>query len=101
MKYPPTGFLLAVLGSSEDEMHLAKGMHFLRKYIDRIDRGNILSAIGPAPQSIGKIRDRYRQVIYLRYPSPENLVRAKDLLEEYIRINSGFAGIRIEFDFNT
>jgi primosomal protein N' (replication factor Y) len=40
-------------------------------------------------------------VIYLRYPSPENLVRAKDLLEEYIRINSGFAGIRIEFDFNT
>ena len=100
MKYPPTGYMLAVMGSSEDEMHLEKGMHFLRKYIDRIDRRNILSAIGPAPQSIGKIRDKYRQVIYLRYPSPENLVKAKDMLEEYIRINSGFAGIRIEFDFN-
>ena len=100
MKYPPTGFLLAIMGSSEDEELLERGMHFLRKYIDRIDRRNILSAIGPAPQSIGKIRDRYRQVIYLKYPSPENLIRAKDLLEEYIRINSGFAGIRIEFDFN-
>ena len=101
MHYPPVGYLLAVLGSSEDEKLLTTGMHYIRKYIDRIDRKSILSAIGPAPQSIGKIRDRYRQVIYLRYPTRDNLIRAKDLLEEYIRINSGFEGIRIEFDFNT
>lgn len=101
MSYPPTGFLLAVLGSCADENLLDTGMHYLRKYLERIDRQNILSAIGPAPQSIGKVKDRYRQVIYLKYPTPDNLIRAKDLLEEYIRINSGFEGIRIEFDFNT
>ncbi|MDO4805218.1 MAG: primosomal protein N', partial [Lachnospiraceae bacterium] len=51
MNYPPTGFLLAVLGSSADEELLSVAMQYLRKYLDRIDRRNILSAIGPAPQA--------------------------------------------------
>jgi primosomal protein N' (replication factor Y) len=57
-------------------------------------------AIGPAPQSVGKIKDRYRQVIYLRYERMDYLILARDKILEYIEINSGFEKIRVEFDMN-
>ena len=98
--YPPCGSMLAVLGSSDDEKKLATGMQFLRKYVSRIDPENKLHAMGPAPQTIGKVKDRYRQVIYLCYNDPKKLILVKDYLERYISINPGYSGITIEFDQN-
>ncbi len=100
MRYPPVGCLLAVLGSSAGEDLLTMGMGYIRKYIDLIDKKGVLTAIGPAPQTVGKVRDRYRQVIYLRHVNMENLIRARCMIEEYVRINSGFEDIRIEYDIN-
>ncbi len=97
MGYPPCGRLLAVLGSAEDGQLLSTAMDYLRKYIARIDPANALRALGPAPQSIGKVKDRYRQVIYLRHEDPEALIRARQLLERYLEINRGFDKIRVEF----
>ena len=101
MEYPPCGSMTAILGSAPDEELLTRGMRYLRKYLDRIDPHQTLHAIGPAPQSIGRIRDQYRQVIYIRHSDPERLIRAKDMLEEYIEMNSGFRKIRIQFDLCT
>ena len=100
MRYPPTGGLLAVLGSSASEELLHVGMSYIRKYIDLIDKKGVLSTIGPAPQTVGKVRDRYRQVIYLRHKDIEYLIRARHMIEEYVRINNGFEEIRIEYDIN-
>ena len=99
MRYPPAGGLLAVLSECPDEALLTLGMKYLRSFIDRIDPGQKLMAIGPAPQSVGKIRDQYRQVIYLRHDDKQMLIRAKDLMEEYIEMNRGFDEISIMFDF--
>ena len=98
LAYPPAGAMAAVLGNAADETVLTQAMRFLRAYIDRIDPGGALHAIGPAPQTVGRIRDHYRQVIYIRHADREKLVRAKDLLEDYIEINSGFRKIGIQFD---
>lgn len=100
LAYPPVGTMTAILGSSKDEALLTKGMEYLKKYIDYIDPEKKLGAIGPAPQSVGKIRDHYRAVIYLRSEERSRLIRAKDLIENYIAINPGFARIDIQFDFN-
>jgi primosomal protein N' (replication factor Y) len=100
MRYPPIGGLLAILGSAASEELLTVGMGYIRKYIDIIDKRGVLAAIGPAPQTVGKVRDRFRQVIYLRHKDTENLIRARHMIEEYVRINSGFEEIRIEYDIN-
>ena len=100
MGYPPCGRLLAILGSAEDESLLSTAMDYLRKYIGRIDPANALRALGPAPQSVGKVKDRYRQVIYLRHERSEALIRARKLLERYLEINRGFEKVRVEFDMN-
>ena len=36
----------------------------------------------------------------IKAPEYRTLIRVKDLMEQYIEINSGFAKLRIQFDFN-
>ena len=100
MGYPPSGTMAAIFGASKDEARLSTAMHYLRLFIDRIDPSGMLSAAGPAPQAVGKVKDYYRQAIYIRNPLREKVILAKDRIEAYIAANSGFAGIRISMDFN-
>ena len=100
LSYPPCGAMAAVLGSAKDEAALTEAMFYIRKLIDRIDPKGRLSAIGPAPQSVGKLKDYYRQVIYIRNRDRKVLVAAKDRIETYVAANHGFDDIRISIDFN-
>ena len=100
LDYPPASHMLAILGSGENEEILTQAMHYLELYIHRIYRGKDLHVIGPAYASIGKVKDIYRQVIYLKHKEYKTLVRIKDQMEKYIEINSGFRKIYIQFDFS-
>ena len=99
MDYPPSAHMMAVLGASEDEAVLETAMHYLRLFVDKLHSGKELHVIGPAPASVGKVKDIYRRVIYLKHENYDLLVRIKDRLEEYIEINSGFRKVNIQFDF--
>ncbi len=98
LRYPPAAGMTAVLGSSENEELLHTAMTYLRKYMDRIDRTGRMMTVGPAPPAVSKIRDQYREVIYFRSESEENLILMKDSLEKYMAINPGFQNVQIQFD---
>ena len=100
MDYPPAAHMMAVLGSSEDEKLLETAMHYLSLFTGKLYSGKDLHVIGPAPASVGKIKDVYRRVIYLKHEKYDLLVHIKDKLEEYIEINSGFRKVNIQFDFS-
>ena len=98
LDYPPASHMMAVLGSCPEEELLVQAMHYLELYIHRVYKD--LHVIGPAYASVGKVKDIYRQVIYLKHEKQETLVRIKDQLEKYIEINSGFRKLYIQFDFS-
>ncbi len=98
LSYPPASHMMAVLGTGEDEKLLQTAMDYIRKYIIRVYSGEDLKLIGPADQSVKKINDIYRKVIYLKQKDYDILVYIKDKLEQYIEINSGFRKIQIQFD---
>ena len=100
LDYPPVAHMLAVLGSGPEDEKLVQAMYYLKLYIERIYRENDLHIIGPAYASVGKVKDIYRQVIYLKHKDHKTLVHIKDQLEKYIEINSGFRKIYIQFDFS-
>ena len=100
LDYPPAAHMLAVLGSSPEDEILVQAMHYLKLYVQRIYKQNDLHVIGPAYAAVGKVKDIYRQVIYLKHEDYQVLVRIKDQLEKYIEINSGFRKIYIQFDFS-
>ena len=66
----------------------------------RIRRRNDLQLVGPAPESVAKVQDYYREVLYLKSGEEQELIRMRELLERYIEINRGFASVHIQFDFN-
>ena len=100
MDYPPAAHMMAVLGSCPEEELLIQAMHYLQLYINRIYKKKDLHVIGPAYASVGKVKDIYRQVIYLKHEDYGTLVRIRDQIEKYIEINSGFRKIYIQFDFS-
>lgn len=100
MGYPPTAHLLAVHVDCTDEALLEKGCRYLKEYAVRMARGRHVSVIGPASPGVDKIKDVYRRVIYLKAQEYDALTGMKDRMEQYIDINSGFASMRIQFDFN-
>lgn len=99
MGYPPAEELLAILVEGTDETLLETACTYLKTYAERVAR-NEVQLIGPASPYVGKVNDVYRRVIYLKHPKYEMLTSMKDKMEQYIEMNSGFASLRIQFDFN-
>ncbi len=99
MGYPPVENMLAVLMMGEDENHLNMAAEYLKAYAERIG-GEYLEVIGPAVPYVGKVSDIYRKILYLKCPKYGMLIKAKNQLERYIKVNSGFQTLRIQFDFN-
>lgn len=99
--YPPVSFMVSIHGACQDEVLLHKGMQYLKQYIEKIYPKKDLYLIGPAPESISKVNDNYKMVLYLRHSKHEILTGIKDALERYIEINTGFDKIFIQFDFSS
>ena len=99
MGYPPVENMLAVLMMGEDENHLNTAAEYLKAYAERIG-GDYLEIIGPAVPYVGKVSDIYRKILYLKCPKYGMLIRVKNQLERYIKANTGFQTLRIQFDFN-
>ena len=53
----------------------------------------------PVWAAIPKIRDIYRKIVYLKSVDRNELVIAKNLVEKYVKDNSGFSRIGLQFDF--
>lgn len=100
LSYPPISQLMAIHGSSQDEEQLDLAMEYMRRFLVKLDRGRRLQIIGPAPENISRISDRYRRVLYVKQSDYTLLTRMKDKLEQYIEMNSGFAKIAVQFEFN-
>lgn len=100
LDYPPAAHMLAVLAYGEEEEHLEKGMQYIAKFVKRVYPGTDLHMIGPAPESVGKVNDVYRRVLYMKHENRKILSAVKEKIEQYIEINSGFRKIYIQFDFS-
>lgn len=100
MGYPPAAHLLAVLFAGENEEYLETAAVYLKEFISRLDRGGSLCVIGPASPYVGKVKDVYRKILYLKCEKYDMLVKAKDRMERYIEANTGYRDIRIQFDFD-
>ncbi len=100
MGYPPSESLLAVLVTCENKELLDMGCHYLKEFVERVNKDGMVDIIGPAVPGIEKINDVYRKVLYLKAERYDTLVKIKNCLEKYIDVNPGYLKMRIQFDFN-
>lgn len=100
MDYPPVYHMMAIHASCQEEERLEQAMEYIRRFLLRFHVEPRVQLIGPARESVAKISDLYRFVLYVKASSPEVLFSLRERLERYIEINSGFSNIYIQFDFN-
>ncbi len=125
LQYPPAAHMLAVqiFASQEEDgrklaEYLAQGAKRLscseEKYFtgeklteepmiasrkERLEKFEGLQIIGPAPAGIGKVKDIYRFVFYIKEERYETLIEVKDRLEQ-IWQDMDLRQIHIQFDFD-
>lgn len=97
--YPPTGFLLQCLLTSQSD-NMAKNL--INEYAALIQEqyNGMIDTIGPVDAPISKIKDSYRKLFYLKSKKMEWLILAKDLIEKKFQEAAVGRKVTIQFDFN-
>ena len=97
-EYPPETHLLAVILFSAKAEEVSKGAEILAGFLtEKKSEGFVVN--GPVWASIPKLRDIYRKIIYLKSPDRDELVRLKNLLEDYVKKSPDFSKVSVQFDF--
>ncbi len=103
MQYPPVAHMLAVqifAAQEEEGRRLAEYLgHRTRRLSEAEERFGRLQIIGPSPAGIGKVKDIYRFVFYIKEESYEALIAVKDRLEQIMQVME-LKAIHIQFDFD-
>ncbi len=102
MQYPPAAHILLLLVTSKEEVQAVKAAALLSEAIKQYfhEQESKATLIGPAPATISKANDIYRQVIYLKHDEYEKLIEVKNYLEGYFNYSENFSGCNLQFDFN-
>ncbi|SCP98049.1 replication restart helicase PriA [Anaerobium acetethylicum] len=100
MGYPPVSNILAVLVSSKNNEKAAETAEYLKQMIIRDFAGERLRVIGPADESISRVNDFYKKVIYIKNEDYTLLTRVKDNLEKYADEGDLGREVYVHFDFN-
>ena len=97
--YPPAGHMLAVQIQSRDEDAAMLTAGMIRDLLQRKTAPAAL--IGPAVALIGKLRDNYRFVIYVKDVKYDKLIHCKDIIEAHLRTADLPArDLQVQFDFD-
>ena len=56
--------------------------------------------LNPGKAAIAKLKDMYRQVLYIKHRDAARLEELKNRLEPVLEAHSLFAGVQIQFDFD-
>lgn len=97
-EYPPETHLLAVILFSAKAEEVSRGAEILAGFLTE-KKSERFVVNGPVWASIPKLRDIYRKIIYLKSPDRDELVRLKNLLEDYVKESSDFSKVSMQFDF--
>ena len=96
MGYPPVSHMLKVLVEDKDPDRSKDMASDMANVVKSFGIGMV---IGPAQDSIWKIKDIYRNVFYIRHADMEVLADDKDILENWRRENPT-GSTQVQFDFD-
>lgn len=104
LSYPPAAHMLAVQVFAREEENgrnlTGRLADMIRKLPEtRVNKGELMYVIGPAPAAISRINDIFRFVFYVKYQNYDKLIQIKDMLEAYLK-EWPPANENVQFDFD-
>ncbi len=96
--YPPVGCLTAIHISGPEEDYVSMAAEYLGKYARHISMRSDAQVLGPADETVTRIADQYRKVLYLKANNAKEVQLLREKLDRYIEINEGFKHVLIQYD---
>lgn len=102
MCYPPCAHFLVILIQSGDEEQAVVASHRIQRMIIQSQNNTKDTPVilNPGRAAVAKLKDVYRQVLYLKHPDEELLHNIRLRLEPVLEKHPMFAGISVQFDFD-
>lgn len=99
MMYPPVAHMMAVLVLADDERAGAVQAGTLAEQVKQQFGGQGFVIIGPTEACIGKIKDIYRYIFYIKHREYQMLTTVRDTLEQTIQ-KMQWSADSVQFDFD-
>ena len=102
MGYPPCAHLLVILVQCGEESSAVLAAMRIQKMIEKSQEGEQepVQLLNPGKAAIAKLKDMYRQVLYIKHRDAACLEELKNRLEPVLEAHPLFAGVQIQFDFD-
>ncbi len=102
MGYPPWCHILVILVQSGEENQAALAVQRIQRMIAQSQKEaeNPVKILNPGKAALAKLKDTYRQVIYLKHRDEETLLDLKERLQPVLDTHPLFAGVNVQFDFD-
>ena len=98
LRYPPASHMLAVqLMSPSEDAALAEAGR-LREVLEAAGKQDGREIIGPAAASLGRLRDQYRFVLYIKSEEYDTLVRDRRIIENARKDADERVLVQLDFD---
>lgn len=98
LSYPPCGHILGIQVSCDKQKDAIAQADILAALIRRMDPEIVI--MGPEDAYIGKLKDVYRRVIYLRADDYDRLVNIKDAIDKFLLEQKQYRNTSTWFDFD-
>ena len=94
MAYPPCAHMLVILIQSGDESQSIIAMLRIEKIIEQSQSGesNPIQILNPGQASLSKLKDVYRQVLYLKHKERREIIGFKETVRASFREASDVCG---------
>ncbi len=96
MDYPPCGVMLTVRVQAKQrehaEQYMAEAVHVLKQKFD-----SRITLVGPAPEGVFRVKDRFRLCLYVKAGTLEEAVAAKERLTQ---LDSGSYGVYVQYEMD-
>lgn len=100
MDYPPFTNIFCVLMSSRDLDLLKTKIDLLKKIMIKCDRKNKFEILGPAPAIISKIKNNYRERIFIKHKNEEELKKFVLFCVNFMQAKKLLVNIKINLSLN-
>ena len=98
LSYPPCSHILGIQVNSSKQQDAVAQADILAGLIKRTDDG--LVVMGPEDAYVGKLKDVYRRVIYIKCQDYNRLVAVKDTIDKFLLEQKQYRSTTTWFDFD-
>lgn len=88
LRYPPMGHMLAVQVYASDEEAAARLAREIKRRTEPLAKEREVLVMGPAPATVRKVKDIFREVLYYKHRDHEPLLLLREETERYLEEKS-------------